>query len=95
VDKITDNYAAELNKLKSLAIGTLGGVVREMATSAAPLALADRVKDVVDGFTKKLGGEPVEGPILNEDASGTPEGGKEREERHEAKMGRPLGAAQG
>jgi len=91
---ITDHYGQELEKLKGLAIGTLGGIVREMVTAQTPPALAERVKDVVDSMTTKLGGQPIEGPILKQDTSSTPQPGDRREERDRAEMGRPLGAAQ-
>jgi len=90
---LTEQYSGELNKLKGLAIGAVGGVVRDLVTSAAPPAFVDRLKEVVNNVTEKLGGERFEGPILH-DSPGTSEQGAHREQRNEAEMGRPLGAAQ-
>jgi len=62
---INDQFGGELNKLKGLAIGAAGSVVREMLTSSAPPPLADRLKEVVDSMTEKLGGQRLEGSILD------------------------------
>jgi len=62
---INDQFGGELSKLKGLAIGAAGSVVREMLTSSAPPPLADRLKEVVDSMTEKLGGQRLEGSILD------------------------------
>jgi len=93
LSSLADNYSDELKKLKGLAIGAVGGMVRELVTAAAPPAFLDRIKDVVDGVTTKLGGERFEGSFFHQESSTSSEQGAHREERHEATMGRPLGAA--
>jgi len=90
---ITSHFGDEIAKLKGLAIGAVGGAVRDLLMAAAPPALAPRLREVVEGMTEKLGGQRLEGSILNMD-SGTRDEGDAREERYEAKMGRPMGAAQ-
>jgi len=62
---LAGHYSKELDMLKKLAIATVGGVVREAATAQAPPAMADRVRQVIDGITEKLGAEPIEGPVLD------------------------------
>ena len=57
-------FGPEINQVKELAIGTLLGVVRDMAVQAAPEQMAPQVREIIDGFTTKLGGKPVEGPIF-------------------------------
>jgi ElaB/YqjD/DUF883 family membrane-anchored ribosome-binding protein len=64
---IADHYSEELNKVKGLALGTAGGVIRDMLLASASPALAEQIKEVVDGVTAKLGGQVVEGPILSFD----------------------------
>ena len=61
---IAENYGEELSKLKGLALGALGALVREMVTNAVPQGVAPQVKEIVDSVTHKMGGERVEGPIL-------------------------------
>jgi len=61
---LTDHYGQELDKLKGLAVATAGGVLREMLTENLQPEFSQRLKEVIDGFTVKLGGEPIEGPIL-------------------------------
>jgi ElaB/YqjD/DUF883 family membrane-anchored ribosome-binding protein len=62
---LSDEYRDELQLVKGLAVSTLAGVVREMLTASAPSPLASQIKQIVDGVTVKLGGHPLEGPILN------------------------------
>lgn len=64
---IADHYSEELNKVKGLALGTAGGVIRDMLLASASPALAEQIKEVVDGATAKLGGQVIEGPILTFD----------------------------
>jgi len=61
---IAENYGEELSKLKGLALGALGALVREMVTNAVPEGVAPKVKEIVDSVTTKMGGQHVEGPIL-------------------------------
>jgi len=61
-------YSSEIDKLKKLAVSAVGGVARELVAESAPPALAEGIKDIVDSVTAKLGGTPLEGPILNMDA---------------------------
>lgn len=68
---IHDHFGGEIDKLKGLAIGAAGSVVREMLTTSAPPPLADRLKEVVDSMTEKLGGQRLEGSILDFGASGS------------------------
>jgi ElaB/YqjD/DUF883 family membrane-anchored ribosome-binding protein len=64
-DTLAEQFKGELGLVKGLAIGTVGGVVREMLTASAPPPLAPQIKEIVDSVTTKLGGHPVEGAILN------------------------------
>jgi ElaB/YqjD/DUF883 family membrane-anchored ribosome-binding protein len=69
-------FGPEIDKVKELAIGTLLGVVRDMAVKAAPETLGPRVSEIIDDFTTKLGGKPVEGPVFETHSSD----GKESQE---------------
>jgi ElaB/YqjD/DUF883 family membrane-anchored ribosome-binding protein len=62
-------FGPEIDKVKELAIGTLLGVVRDMAVKAAPEKMAPQVREIIDGFTTKLGGKPVEGPVFETQSS--------------------------
>jgi len=61
---IAEHYSEELAKLKGLAVGTIGGLVRELLTSSVAPAMAEQIKDVVNGITVKMGGHLMESPIL-------------------------------
>jgi ElaB/YqjD/DUF883 family membrane-anchored ribosome-binding protein len=57
-------FGPELNKVKELALGAALGMVRDAAVQAAPETLRPQVQEIIDGFTSKLGGKPVEGSVL-------------------------------
>jgi ElaB/YqjD/DUF883 family membrane-anchored ribosome-binding protein len=57
-------FGPEVNKVKEMAIGALGGIIRDVAVQAAPEPMARQVRELIDSFTSKLGGKPVEGAVL-------------------------------
>jgi ElaB/YqjD/DUF883 family membrane-anchored ribosome-binding protein len=57
-------FAPEIEKLKGVAIGAVGAVVREMIKDKIPEGLAPHVQDMIHDVTHKLGGADVHGPIL-------------------------------
>jgi ElaB/YqjD/DUF883 family membrane-anchored ribosome-binding protein len=78
----------QFKRLKGLAIGTLMGVIRDLAKQSLPEALKDRVTQEVDQFTTSLGGEPIHGQILPESVSS---GAKEdSEEKHQTRGQQPA-----
>ena len=66
---LESTFGPEINKVKELAIGTLLGVVRDMAVKAAPETLVPHVREIMDGLTTKLGGKPVEGTVFETHSS--------------------------
>jgi len=56
----------QLSGLKGLAVGTVMGVVRDLAKQVVPENIKERVTEEVDKFTRNLGGEPIKGSILPE-----------------------------
>lgn len=62
---LLDRFRGELDQLKGLAIGVLFGVVRDVIKEnvSAP-EVADKIAEVLDGITSKLGGQPVRGPVF-------------------------------
>lgn len=90
---IAEHYKDELAKVKGLAVGALGGLVREFLSSIAPPNFADQLKDVVNGVTTKMGGQIIDGPILSSFKSERePMKGEENDYRHQTEMGRAMGA---
>jgi ElaB/YqjD/DUF883 family membrane-anchored ribosome-binding protein len=66
VSQITERFGPEIEKLKGVAVGTLLGFVREMLTRSVPEQLGAQLSSVVDDVTRKLGGQPVRGPLLKD-----------------------------
>lgn len=52
-------FAPELRKARGVAIGTVLGIVREIARDAVPTSIADKTVKVIDDVTRSLGGEPA------------------------------------
>jgi len=57
-------FGEELSRLKGLALGSLMGVVRDMAARGFPGALGQRIAQEVDHLNTTLGGETIQGPLL-------------------------------
>src|SRR5262245_3154132 len=62
VSKLYHQFEPELNQVKELAIGFVAGLARDMLKEAIP-ALGEQVQRVMDSATRKMGGEPVQGPV--------------------------------
>jgi len=62
--QLGEQFAPELRKLKGTAIGTTFAVLRDLITPSLPPAVGQRVREIMDGMTTKLGGDPVHEPIL-------------------------------
>jgi len=49
----------ELQRLKGLALGVALGAVREMLAEEVPPHMAEQLREIIDGVTKKVGGDPM------------------------------------
>jgi ElaB/YqjD/DUF883 family membrane-anchored ribosome-binding protein len=49
----------ELDKVKALALGTIFGLVRDLAKESLPQPLAPHIDEILDSATVKLGGQPL------------------------------------
>jgi ElaB/YqjD/DUF883 family membrane-anchored ribosome-binding protein len=54
-----NSFDPELQKLKGMAVGAALGMVRDILTEAVPPQMADKVRNLVDDVTRKVGGDPV------------------------------------
>jgi hypothetical protein len=63
---VREAVAPEIEKLKSLAIGTVAGIARDVLADSVPDALKPRINEIADDLTRKLGAEPVGRSILHE-----------------------------
>lgn len=71
MSQISDSFQAEIAKLKGLAVGAAFGMVRDMLTEAGPPSLKHEIAEVIDGFTEKLGGHRISGPVLSKNGNGS------------------------
>jgi ElaB/YqjD/DUF883 family membrane-anchored ribosome-binding protein len=93
LSELSEKFGPEISKLKGLAIGTMMGVLRDMVAGSISEQLEPKVKELVDSFTKKLGGEPIQGPLVapREEEASPP---REAEEHlRPTEMARPMGSA--
>jgi len=68
MSQLGERLSPELDKVKGLAIGTTVALVRDLVMPSVPPALADQVREVLDGVAAKLGGQPIREPLLSEHA---------------------------
>jgi len=90
IHELSQRFAPEIDKLKGLAIGALGSLVRDVVSQAAPGSVRERLTPVIDDVTRKLGGEPIQGPLCPE---GEDTAGKSSREREAVSEGRSPRAA--
>jgi ElaB/YqjD/DUF883 family membrane-anchored ribosome-binding protein len=90
IHQLGQRFAPEIDKLKGLAIGALGSLVRDVVSQAAPGSVRERLTPVIDDVTRKLGGEPIQGSLVPE---GENTAGKSSREREAASEGRSPRAA--
>jgi ElaB/YqjD/DUF883 family membrane-anchored ribosome-binding protein len=62
--EIGSQFRTEIEELKSLAIGTTLGLLRDVVTQNAPDQVSPKLAEVIDSITVKLGGEVIRGPVL-------------------------------
>jgi hypothetical protein len=83
ISRLTERFGGEIDKVKGLAIGTLMGAVRDAASSWAPETLRNDVTEVINNFTRDMGGKVFEGPVLGGDQGGA-QAAQEPPQRQEA-----------
>jgi ElaB/YqjD/DUF883 family membrane-anchored ribosome-binding protein len=64
--ELSQTFAPEVNKLKGLAIGAVMGVVRDLVAQSVPDQLRPQLTEMMNSVTQKLGGEPVQGQLLDQ-----------------------------
>lgn len=62
---VTETFGPELRKLKELALGATGAIVRDLVTANVPPPVRGQLAEVIDDFTAKLGGKPIHGRVLD------------------------------
>jgi len=90
----------EIEQLKGLALGALFGLARELIVKAVPPEMGERLKEIVDNVTTKLGGKPLEKPLgeFGERSGDEPQGEQaatETGQAREKKAGLGLGRERG
>ena len=57
-------WTPAVNQFKGLALGAMFGVLRDVLAQSLPDTLRGQVGDVIDNFTKTMGGKPIAGKVL-------------------------------
>ena len=73
VQSLVKPLEPDLRRLKEMGIGMLFGVVRDFLHDVAPEPMRERLHEVVDDVTRRMGGEPVKGSILESLRTGSRE----------------------
>jgi len=81
----------EADKLKSLGVAALFGVVRDLVTQSVPGELGSRLKEWVNDLTQKMGAKPITEPVLD---TGQHEGQQQQEDQKKAGEEAPSSSQQ-
>jgi ElaB/YqjD/DUF883 family membrane-anchored ribosome-binding protein len=84
---------AGLEMIKSFALGSVMGLLRNLVTRSAPQGLAGDLTSLVDNFTDRIGGKRVWEGEEGESGSSTEKGAGNHAERESPEVGRPMGTA--
>jgi len=63
--KLAQSYSAEIEKAKALAISAAGGIARDLVNQSVSPPIGEKINEIVDSVTAKLGGQPLQGSILD------------------------------
>jgi ElaB/YqjD/DUF883 family membrane-anchored ribosome-binding protein len=66
---LIEKFRPEINELEGIAIGAIGALVRDLIKQSAAEPLAERLEDVANRVTEKLGGRVMHEPLLDQSRS--------------------------
>jgi ElaB/YqjD/DUF883 family membrane-anchored ribosome-binding protein len=91
--EVASKFDDEIGKLKGMAIGTAFGLLRDFLNRSIPANLTDQIGEIVDSVTRKLGGQPMRGNLLDSFAGvgGRGKTSRERDAGAEARAGDRAG----
>jgi len=81
-----------LRLIKGLALGSIMGVLRQIALQVVPTEMASDVRGMVDDWTTRMGGKPFQGTERDDAGIGSREAEAEHVRRHDSEMGGTVGA---
>jgi len=70
LSNLLESFGGELDKIKQTAIGALIGMARDALKEALPPSIGNNVTEIMDNVTRRIGGEPVRGPVLEPEHAG-------------------------
>jgi hypothetical protein len=65
-------FAYEIGRLKAIVLGTAFGALRDYIVESTPQRIGTELADIIDSVTRKLGGQPIPGPVFSSNASSSP-----------------------
>ena len=63
--EIASRFGDEIGKLKGVALGAAFGLIRDWIGRSTPGEVSGRIGEVIDEVTRKFGGEPIRGNLLD------------------------------
>jgi ElaB/YqjD/DUF883 family membrane-anchored ribosome-binding protein len=76
LSKLLGSFEAELGKIKRTALGAALGMARDVIKEALPPSIGDNVTEIMDNITRRVGAEPVRGPVLEPEHAGAQGGAR-------------------
>jgi ElaB/YqjD/DUF883 family membrane-anchored ribosome-binding protein len=62
---VLEPFAGEMDQIKKTALGALISIGRDLLKQNLPESLGENVTEIMDNVARRLGGEPVRGPVLD------------------------------
>jgi ElaB/YqjD/DUF883 family membrane-anchored ribosome-binding protein len=92
--EISSKFGDEIGKLKGVALGAMFGLVRDWIGRSATGDVGRQIAEVIDDVTRKLGGQPIRGNLLESfgNLGGHGKASRERETPAEMKVGGRMAA---
>jgi len=71
IDHLTSNFGPEVSKIEGLVIGTAMGAIKDLVLPVAPQPLKQPLAELIDQFTQKAGGQPLQGNLFTTPSAGS------------------------
>jgi hypothetical protein len=61
--RLLERLEPEIDRVKGMTIGAAVGLLRDLVKRSLPDSLSEKVEEVMNSITTRLGGEPIHGPV--------------------------------
>jgi ElaB/YqjD/DUF883 family membrane-anchored ribosome-binding protein len=74
--QVLEPFAGEFDKIKKTALGALVGIGRDLLKQNLPESLGDNITEIMDNVARRMGAEPIRGPLLERESASEGDGAR-------------------